>query len=193
MLPEPAKGIAVWLWRRPQRWFLLGIPIGGVFALLLGMLMMGGFFGGLSYASTEKFCSASCHEMNQPAQELSQSSHWNNAYGVRAGCADCHVPPTFAAGLWRHILACNCVWGHIVGKINTPAKYEAHRLQMAQTVWKELAGNNSAECRSCHTPAAMVFSQQPAAAASAHSTLATSDVTCIDCHKGIAHTLPAGG
>ena len=50
--------------------------------------------------------------------------------------------------------------------------------------------NDSAECRSCHTPAAMVFAKQPADAASAHQSLATSGMTCIDCHKGVAHTLP---
>jgi nitrate/TMAO reductase-like tetraheme cytochrome c subunit len=38
----------------------------------------------------------------------------------------------------------------------------------------------------------MDLSKQPAAAASAHGALATSGMTCIDCHKGIAHTLPAG-
>jgi nitrate/TMAO reductase-like tetraheme cytochrome c subunit len=59
-------------------------------------------------------------------------------------------------------------------------------------VWKEFANNNSAECRSCHAPAAMVFAKQPAAAASAHAALATSGLTCIDCHKGVAHTLPTG-
>jgi nitrate/TMAO reductase-like tetraheme cytochrome c subunit len=36
----------------------------------------------------------------------------------------------------------------------------------------------------------MAFSQQPAMAADAHSTLAKSGMTCIDCHKGVAHTLP---
>jgi nitrate/TMAO reductase-like tetraheme cytochrome c subunit len=63
---------------------------------------------------------------------------------------------------------------------------------MAQQVWKELKGNDSAECRSCHTPAAMAFAKQPASAASAHQGLATNGTTCIDCHKGIAHTLPEG-
>jgi cytochrome c-type protein NapC len=84
------------------------------------------------------------------------------------------------------------VWGWATGELDTPAKFEAHRLQLAQKVWKEFKANNSAECRSCHTPAAMDFTQQPADAAGAHSTLQTSGMTCIDCHKGIAHTLPQG-
>jgi cytochrome c-type protein NapC len=166
--------------------------LGGVLAFLVGLGFAGGFIGGLKYASTEAFCT-SCHEMDTPAQELTHSSHWSNAFGVRAICADCHVPPTFVAGLIRHIEASREVWGHLVLELNTPAKFEAHRLELAQSVWKELKGNDSAECRSCHTPAAMAFAQQPAEAAEAHRSLATSGMTCIDCHKGVAHTLPAGG
>jgi nitrate/TMAO reductase-like tetraheme cytochrome c subunit len=38
----------------------------------------------------------------------------------------------------------------------------------------------------------MAFAQQPAEAASAHQSLAKDGMTCIDCHKGVAHTLPQG-
>lgn len=189
---EPQRrGIGAWLWRRPQRWFLLGIPAGAIAAFVLGVAVTGGFFGGLQYASTVKFCT-SCHEMNEPAQELAHTVHYTNAFGVRAGCADCHVPPAFVPGLIRHIQASREVWGHLMFELDTPAKFEAHRLELAQKVWKELKDNDSAECRSCHTPAAMAFTQQPASAASAHQSLGTSGTTCIDCHKGIAHTLPRG-
>ncbi len=184
--------MGAWLWRRPQRWFLLGIPVGGVLAFAVGVAFTGGFFGGLQLASTDAFCT-SCHEMSAPAQELSHSVHSSNAFGIRAGCADCHVPPTFVAGLIRHMEATGELWQHLRGELNTPAKFEAHRLELAQSVWKELKANDSAECRSCHTPAAMAFAQQPAAAASAHQGLATSGMTCIDCHRGVAHTLPQGG
>jgi cytochrome c-type protein NapC len=39
----------------------------------------------------------------------------------------------------------------------------------------------------------MAFDKQPTAAASAHQSLPQSGMTCIDCHQGIAHTLPQGG
>jgi cytochrome c-type protein NapC len=84
------------------------------------------------------------------------------------------------------------VWGHLRGELDTPAKFEAHRTELAQKIWTELKANDSAECRSCHSPAAMAFAKQPAMAAAAHSSLASSGMTCIDCHKGVAHTLPAG-
>ena len=40
---------------------------------------------------------------------------------------------------------------------------------------------------------ALAFKKQPEEAAAAHSSLVPGGgVTCIDCHKGIAHTLPKG-
>jgi cytochrome c-type protein NapC len=191
--PAPARrGFAAWLWRRPQRWFLLGIPAGGLIAFILGIGFAGSFVGGLKITETDKFCT-SCHEMNTPFQELTHSVHYSNQFGIQASCGNCHVPPSFLPGLWRHIRASSEVWGHIRGELNTPAKYEAYRLQLAQKIWKELKANDSAECRSCHTPAAMAFAKQPAEAASAHQSLAKDGMTCIDCHRGVAHTLPQGG
>ncbi len=184
-------GFAAWLWRRPQRWFLLGIPVGALLAFLIGIGFAGSFVAALKLAESTAFCT-SCHEMNLPFQELTQSVHYSNEFGIRATCADCHVPPAFFPGLLVHIQASTEVWGHLTGKLSTPAKYEAHRLELAQQVWQKLKANGSAECRSCHTPAAMALAKQPAMAADAHSSLATSGMTCIDCHKGVAHTPPAG-
>jgi nitrate/TMAO reductase-like tetraheme cytochrome c subunit len=170
---------------------LLGVPIGGLAALLVGVAATGSLFGVLKFMDSNAFCT-SCHSMNAPRQELSHTLHYQNQFGARASCADCHVAPTFVAGLVDHMKGATQVWGWMTGELDTPAKFEAHRLELAQKVWKEFEGNKSAECRSCHNPAGMDFSKQPAAAASAHSTLATSGMTCIDCHKGIAHTLPTG-
>jgi nitrate/TMAO reductase-like tetraheme cytochrome c subunit len=184
-------GFAAWLWRRPQRWFLLGIPIGALVAFIAGIAFTGAFIGGLKMAETGAFCT-SCHEMRQPFDELTRSVHHSNEFGIQASCGNCHIPPAFIPGLVRHIQATGEVWGHFTGKLSTPAKYEAHRLELAQKIWTELKANDSAECRSCHTASAMVFAKQPAMAADAHSSLATSGMTCIDCHKGVAHTLPPG-
>ena len=190
------RGFAALLWRRPQRWFLLGIPVGGLLAFIVGIGLTGGFFGALQYTSTDAFC-ASCHEMNAPFEELAHSMHGSNELGFRARCADCHEPPTFVGSLARHIRASREAWYHLRGELNTPAKYENRRMELAQSVWTELKANDSAECRSCHTPAAMALAKQPSSAAGVeaispatmHQSLAAS-FTCIDCHKGLAHTLP---
>ena len=190
--PELApRGFVAWLWRRPQRWFLLGIPAGALLAFVVGIGFTGSFIGGLKLAETDAFCT-SCHEMNTPFQEYTHSVHYSNVFGIQASCGNCHVPPSFFPGLLRHIQAYSEVWGHVTGELNTPAKYESHRAELAQKIWKELKANDSAECRSCHTPAAMAFAKQPPAAATAHQSLANSGMTCIDCHTGVAHALPSG-
>jgi nitrate/TMAO reductase-like tetraheme cytochrome c subunit len=190
-LPPAGRGFAAWLWRRPRRWFLLGIPIGGVLAFLVGIAFTGSFIGGLKLAETDAFCT-SCHEMGTPYQEYTRSVHFSNAIGIRASCGNCHVPPAFIPGLIRHIQAYAEVWGHMRGELNTPVKYEAHRAELAQTIWKELKSNDSAECRSCHTVAAMALASQNAFAAARHAPgyMTANHLTCIDCHKGVAHSLP---
>ncbi len=191
--PEPQRQSAsAWLWRRPQRWYLLGIPAGGLVALIVGILITGGSVAALKYTETTAFCT-SCHEMATPLNEYTHSIHYSNEIGIRAGCGNCHVPPTLFAGLWRHVKASQEVWGHLTGELNTPAKYEAHRLELAQKIWTEFRANDSAECRSCHTQSAMALAKQPASAASSHAGMPKSGMTCIDCHQGVAHTVPQGG
>ncbi|MDE2150200.1 MAG: NapC/NirT family cytochrome c [Gammaproteobacteria bacterium] len=193
MNPDKPARVGSRLWRIPKHRWLLGIPIGAIFTFIVGVGFTGGFLGGLKYFETETFCTT-CHEMQTPLQQLRQSVHGSNAYGIRATCSDCHVPPEFLPGVLRHIEASMEVWGHLIGKIDTPAKFERHKLEMARAVWRELKANDSAECRRCHSYAAMALDKQGPIAAKRHSTdyLAKTGKTCIDCHKGVAHTLPQG-
>jgi nitrate/TMAO reductase-like tetraheme cytochrome c subunit len=179
------------LWKRPRRWFWFGIPLGGLLAFVVGVGVAGGFVGSLKFTETTAFCT-SCHEMEQPLRELQQSVHHSNIYGIQASCADCHVPPQLIPGLIRHAKASVEVWGHLTGKLSTPAKYESQRAELAKKVWAELKANDSAECRSCHNQAAMNLEKQDPIAAKRHSPeyMAKAGKTCIDCHKGVAHTLP---
>ncbi len=188
---KPSRGDGP-LWRRPRSWFLFGIPLGGFLAFVVGIAFSGGFEAATQYASTLKFCSSSCHEMEIPYQEYKTSTHFNNEFGSRSICADCHVPPGFIPGLIRHMKASIEVAQHLRGKLATPADYETHRAEMAQIIWNELKANDSAECRTCHSYAAMDFEKQGHSAAKKHDPayLAKSGETCIDCHKGIAHKLP---
>jgi nitrate/TMAO reductase-like tetraheme cytochrome c subunit len=190
--PPEAKqrGILASFRRRRKTWLVLGIPTAGLVTLVLLVGFAGLFQTALKHAETNEFCT-SCHEMTIPQQEYMHSVHFVNQFGARATCSNCHVPPTFVAGLVRHVKASVEVYEHFRGELDTPAKYEAHRLEQAQNVWTELKANDSAECRSCHTPSAMDLKAQPAAAAAAHATLGpSSGVTCIDCHKGLVHALP---
>jgi len=154
-----------------------------------GITMWGGFNYVAAATSSNAFCT-SCHEMHENAAEYHRSLHYTNVYGVRAQCADCHVPKPFFKRVVHMIGALRDVTGHISGVIDTPAKFEAHRLEMAKRVWAEMEADDSIGCRSCHSFEAMDFDKQPKAASMAMHPAMKSGQTCISCHKGIVHDLP---
>jgi len=154
-----------------------------------GLILWGGFNVVAAATSTNEFCT-SCHEMAAPASQYQQSPHYKNEYGVRADCADCHVPKPFVPRVIHMVLALRDVWGHLTGIIDTSEKYQAHRLEMAEITWREMEADNSLGCRSCHSFEAMDFAKQPAAAASVMHPAMAAGTACISCHKGIAHGLP---
>jgi cytochrome c-type protein NapC len=160
-------------------------------AFVFGILFWGGFNTILEATNTERFC-ISCHEMRDNVYaELQGTIHFANRSGVRALCSDCHVPHNWTDKIARKMAASKEVWGKIFGTIDTPEKFEEHRLQLANNEWRRFKANDSLECRNCHQYVAMDFTKQSKRAVDAHSTtLARGEKTCIDCHKGIAHRLP---
>jgi cytochrome c-type protein NapC len=176
--------------RRPSAYFSLGfLTVGGFIA---GIVFWGGFNTTLELTNTERFC-ISCHEMRDNVYvELQSTIHFTNRSGVRAKCPDCHVPHDWTDKIARKMQASKEVWGKIFGTINTREKFEEKRLELAQHEWARLKANDSLECRNCHGFDYMDFTRQSPRAAQAHSTfLANRERTCIDCHKGISHRLPA--
>jgi cytochrome c-type protein NapC len=175
---------------RPSVHFSLAfLTLGGFVA---GIVFWGGFNTALELANTEQFC-IGCHEMRDNVyQELQGTIHWTNRTGVRATCPDCHVPHPWTLKIARKMAASKEIWGKVFGLINTREKFLALRPTLAQHEWDRMEANRSAECRNCHKPESMNLAKQSAQAASAHkSQLLTGEKTCIDCHKGIAHHLPA--
>jgi cytochrome c-type protein NapC len=175
---------------RPSTHFSLAfLTLGGFVA---GVIFWGGFNTALEYANTEQFC-INCHEMRDNVyQELQGTIHWDNRSGVRATCPDCHVPHPWTLKIARKMAASKEIWGKIFGIVNTREKFLAMRPILAQHEWDRMSANKSAECRNCHKPESMDFSKQKPQAVNAHkSQLLTGEKSCIDCHKGIAHKLPA--
>ncbi len=178
----------VWkfLWRPNTRIPFAVLIIAGAF---LGILFWGGFNLAMEASNTEAFC-ISCHEMRDNVyQELQQTIHWKNRSGVRAICSDCHVPRAWIHKVYRKVEATNELFHKIVGTINTKEKFEAHRLQLAQDVWTAMKKTDSRECRNCHAVDSMDPHKQSAAAQIMFEAV-KNGMTCIDCHKGIAHRLP---
>lgn len=159
---------------------LLGIGIA------IGVLGLLGFDTAMRATSTDSFCT-SCHAMDSPYAQLQKTSHFANTSGVRATCADCHVPHEFVPKMIRKIEAAREVWGTITGVIDTPEKYAAHAPAMKAREIARLRRNDSQECRNCHEVEHMLTAVQSSKAQKYHQAMTTQGKTCIDCHAGIAH------
>jgi len=176
-------------WRSPSRRWALGTLLIAGFAV--GIAFAAGFNGFVAHTNTMDFCT-SCHEMRAFVyEEYQQSVHWKSASGVRPECSDCHVPKSWGAKMWRKFQATYVeLPNHLLGKIDTREKFEAHRLEMAQSVWAGMKADDSEGCRSCHDVNVMALDEQRPRARAQHADMAKDGQTCIDCHKGIAHHKP---
>ncbi len=140
--------------------------------------------------STNEFC-VSCHEMEVSLAEYQESSHFNSRTGVRAECSSCHIPEGLGPTLFAKIDALRHVYGHLLGTLETAEKYEDARLRMAERVWNDMEAHDSRECRSCHTEEAIVFEEfKNHSDAKIMAEGLEEGGTCIDCHKGLVHTMP---
>jgi cytochrome c-type protein NapC len=123
-------------------------------------------------------------------KEYQNTIHYTNRTGVRATCPDCHVPKEWGPKMIRKVQASNEVLHKLLGTIDTPEKFNAKRAQLAQNEWRRMKANDSRECRNCHNYDYMDYTEQGNRAARMHPVAFDEGKTCIDCHKGIAHTLP---
>jgi cytochrome c-type protein NapC len=170
---------------RPSSRYSLGAIL--IVGAVLGILFWGGFNWAMEMTNTEAFC-ISCHEMeNTVYKEYKEKIHYSNNSGVRAICADCHVPHDWAHKVVRKIKASNELFHKIIGTIDTVEKFEAERLELAKHVWEEMEANDSRECRNCHSMEFMKLASQSQRVQTRHQQGIENNETCIDCHKGIAH------
>ena len=154
------------------------------------IIFWGGFNTGMEMTNTLEFCTT-CHEMRDTVyQEYKETIHYSNRTGVRAICSDCHVPKDWVHKMIRKSKASLEVWGKLTGSINTPEKFEAKRLTLANHEWERMKESNSRECRNCHSFEAMSAELQKQTPYKKHMKAKEEGKTCIDCHKGIAHQLP---
>lgn len=182
-------------WQRfngQRRWKKV-LEVEAIVLLVVGGLIVAGAKLSLDQTNSLEFC-ISCHEMKENNfEEYSHTIHARNRTGVKAVCADCHVPHEFVDTLLRKLGAANDVFQHFAGSIDTREKFEEHRLEMAKQVWRRMKATDSRECRNCHDVASMAPEMQGKTAQKQHQKLLSAEKTCIDCHYGIAHKEPAGG
>jgi cytochrome c-type protein NapC len=173
-------------WRRKLIW---GMPIAGVaVAFVAGIIFWGGFNTAMEATNTKDFC-ISCHEMEDFVYaEYQGTIHDVNRSGVGAVCSDCHVPKDWTHKMIRKIKASKELYGKVMGTINTREKFEAKRLHLAMNEWERMKSSDSRECRNCHDFESMMPEFQKPRARQQHLNAMEVGQTCIDCHKGIAHS-----
>ena len=191
-MSEGSRGLRR-LWgalRRPSaRYSLLTLLLVGFVG---GIVFWGGFNTAMEATNTLGFCTG-CHEMRDTVfVEYKETIHFANRSGVRAICSDCHVPRDWTNKVARKVQASNELYAKAMGTVDTPAKFEARRAELASHVWKRMKETDSLECRNCHDAAAMSAERQTEKAQARHAKARAEGLTCIDCHYGIAHKEPEG-
>ena len=173
------------------RWKLVLMLV--VAGLVFSVMLMTAGAAALAWTNTEEFC-IGCHEMkNNVYAEYKGTIHDQNRTGVRAICPDCHVPRQPGPMIMRKMQASMELYGHFISKsISTKEKFEARRYELATHVWKRMKETDSLECRNCHNTDKMSHELQSAKAQARHAKAVTENLTCIDCHFGIAHKEPEG-
>lgn len=175
--------------KQPTAKYSLGMLL--VVGFITGVIFWGGFNTAMEMTNNETFC-ISCHEMRENVyEEYKDTIHYANRTGVRATCPDCHVPKEWIHKVVRKIQASNELLHKALGTIDTPEKFEKKRLELARHVWKAMKDTDSRECRNCHNFKSMDYTEQGRRAIKQHQEGLEKGKTCIDCHKGIAHSLPA--
>ena len=174
-----------------RRWKLV-LALMALGLVTSAVLVVGGA-AGLAWTNTEEFC-IGCHAMKDNVYaEYKGTIHDTNRTGVRAICTDCHVPREPGPMILRKIQATGELYHTFVSpSIDTKEKFEAKRYELATHVWKRMKETDSHECRNCHKSDKMSLDLQTPKAQARHKKAALENLTCIDCHFGIAHHEPAG-
>ena len=188
----PDEGRLSSLWRRLRapstRWSVLALVLAGVVigaGATIGTQVM------VAVTGTNEFCGGACHSMQWVAKEYRQSVHFANRTGVQATCHDCHIPRAYPELLWYKAKAgLRDVIQEARGVIDTEDKFKKERLNLAKSVWAEYKRTDSRACQHCHTFDAATLGRQKEFVRPMHQQVLSKTATCIDCHKGVAHTAP---
>lgn len=194
MASEQRRETAGW-WTRltspSTRWSALSLLVLG---LVIGSVSVIGTQVMVKETGTNEFCGGACHSMKWVYSEYMESGHHANRTGLVARCHDCHIPHGHPELLWYKAKAgTRDAIAEIRGVISTEEKFKKERLRLAKNVWEEYKANDSANCRSCHTFTPETLAKQAKQkpfAEKMHAARAAEKQTCIDCHKGVAHTAP---
>ena len=155
----------------------------------LGILLVLGAQGAYRYTSSDNFCSTACHSMQAYVASdphFVNSQHRNTPTGIQVGCSDCHVPPSFPANLvYKTKSGIRDIYQELTNDFSDPGTWESRRENLAHEVRNWYIGNDSAPCRSCHTPEKL--NPEREAGQRQHELAVRDGVSCIGCHFNLVH------
>ena len=177
-----------WLSTPSAKWSVLALLVGGVVigggSVIATQVMV-------AQTGTNEFCGGACHSMQWVSQEYKKSIHFANSKGIQATCHDCHIPRAYPQLLWyKAKVGIRDVIQETRGVISTEEKFNKERPRLAKAVWAEYKETDSANCRQCHAFTPEIIAKQKEFVQPMHKMALTGESTCIDCHKGVAHTAP---
>jgi len=171
--------------------------------IVVGVAGVAGTTWMVNASSSVNFCATECHSMQWAAAAYERGPHFVNPAGVRATCADCHIPfesrPAtpfqYVFGtLWsKGVFGAQDVYAKMLGTISDRSRWEAERPRLEAQVKAWLRANNFETCHGCHRDAA--FSPKGASAfmaVEAHTRAGRdAKLDCLECHSGFAHRYAA--
>jgi trimethylamine-N-oxide reductase cytochrome c-type subunit TorC len=180
--------------RRRRRW----LPFAGLLAAsaLFGAGALFAMNESVRLSSTDEFCTSACHSMQWAGEAYRKSVHYTNSLGLRAACADCHVPyhtrhssPLEYLELvaFKTKIGVRDIIREVQGTISTRELWEQERPRLSQDVEQWFKQSGSVTCQQCHDLKAFGgdYSEMTKMV---HADLLHADtVNCIKCHKHVGH------
>ncbi len=141
------------------------------------------------YTSSDAFCGTTCHSMQAHVTSdpvYVESAHRATRSGVRAGCADCHIPHGIVPSTWAHLRGgIKDVISELTNDFGERSAWERGRDERANTVRDWLLETDSATCRHCHDEVAI--EPERTRGQRQHADARERGLTCIACHYNLVH------
>lgn len=142
------------------------------------------------YTSTDAFCGTSCHSMQAHVATdpvYVESAHRTARRGVRAGCADCHIPHGIVPATWAHLKGgVKDIISETLNDFSDPEVWKRGRAERAAVVRDWLLETDSATCRNCHDETAIEPEHERGQRQ--HAEARERRLTCIGCHYNLVHS-----
>ena len=165
--------------------------------IALGVAAAGATTWMVNATSTDNFCATACHSMQWAAAAYTRSPHYANPHGVRASCADCHIPfesrpatpfqYVFGTIFAKQRAGTHDAIAELRGTISTEEKWEARRPQLAADAEAWFRRTNYETCKGCHR-----LDAATGPALDTHASLIKAGaVDCVECHADVGHKFEA--